>query len=417
MNAREGRPVPAPESVVVPAAGPTDPRRLRRILTAVAVVFALLFLVGVIPRLVQRHRLRAAATAVEKSLPLVSTASPRRAPEVVQIPLPGSMEAILQTGIWARTDGYLHARYVDIGDRVKRGQLLADIDTPEVDQQLMQAIATQAQDKAQVVKAEADLALARTTLQRYQVAGPGTVSKQQIDERAAAVTDAEKTVDAARATVNADEANVRRLLDLQSFQKVYAPFDGVITVRNVDPGSLISAGSTTGTRELFVLAQVDVLRIFVFVPQSHAPNIKAGQRATVTVRELPGRTFDGTVTRTAGAIDPTSRTLRTEVQVKNPDGLLLSGSYAIVTFDVTRADPPLLVPQNALLIDSQGVRVALVEADGTLRYRPIEIGRDYGNEVEVLSGVSPDDVLATGLAANVTDGSRVEVAKPAPAKP
>src|SRR2546427_3405896 len=277
----------------------------------------------------------------------------------------------------------------------------------------MQTIATMNQDKANVVKFEADLALARTTLQRYIAAGPGTVSKQQIDERTSAVTDAEKILDAGRATVNADEANVRRLLELQSFQKVYAPFDGVITVRNVDPGFLISAGSTTGTSELFRLAQVDVLRIFVFVPQSYAPDIKAGQTADVSVRELPGRVFQGTVTRTAGAIDATSRTLLTEVQVPNPDGLLLSGSYATVRFKVQRPNAPLVVPQSALLIDANGVRVALVDADGTLHYRPVQIGRDFGNDVEVLSGVDSTDVLATGLAANVTDGSRVEVAKPA----
>ncbi len=405
MTAAESTAVPAPDTVRV--------RRVRGILLAAGAVFAVLFVVGVVPRLVLRHRLRSAAAVVRTGLPMASTANPRRAPEVLEIPLPGSMEAILETGIWARTDGYLTARYVDIGDRVRKGQQLADIDTPEVDQQLMQAIATMSQDKANVVKFEADLALARTTLQRYLVAGPGTVSKQQIDERTAAVTDAEKVVDAARATVNADEANVHRLLDLQSFQKVYAPFDGVITVRNVDPGSLISAGSTTGTRELFRIAQVDVLRIFVFVPQSYAPDIKAGQTADVSVRELPGRVFQGTVTRTAGAIDPTSRTLLTEVQVPNPDGLLLSGSYATVRFKVQRPDPSLVVPQSALLIDAKGVRVAIVDADGTLHYRSIQIGRDFGNDVEVLSGVDTTDVLATGLAANVAEGSRVEIAKPA----
>jgi RND family efflux transporter MFP subunit len=373
--------------------------------------------VGIVPRLVLRHRLRAAADALHDRVPNVSTVSPRRAPEVLEIPLPGSMEAILETGIWARTDGYLNARYVDIGDHVNKGQLLADIDTPEVDQQLMQAIATMTQDKANVVKFEADLALARTTLQRYIAAGPGTVSKQQIDERTSAVTDAEKVVDAARATVNADEANVHRLLDLQSFQKVYAPFDGVITARNVDPGSLISAGSTTGTRELFVLAQVDVLRIFVYVPQSYAPDIKPGQSADVSVRELPGRVFQGTVTRTAGAIDATSRTLLTEVQVPNPEGLLLSGSYATVRFKVQRPAPPLVVPQSALLIDGNGIRVALVGADGTLHYRPIQIGRDFGNDVEVLSGLDTTDVIATGLSAGITEGSRVEIAKPATVTP
>src|SRR5262249_27219967 len=239
------------------------------------------------------------------------------------------------------------------------------------------------------------------------------VSKQQIDERASAVTQAEKVVDAARATVTADEANVHRLLDLQSFQNVYAPFAGVITVRNVDPGSLISAGSTSGTRELFRLPPTDVLRTFVYVPQSYAPDVKAGQTASVTVRELPGRVFAGTVTRTAGAIDATSRTLLTEVQVPNPEGALLSGSYATVRFKVQRADPPLVVPQSALLIDANGVRVALVDTHGVLHYRRTQIGRDYGTDVEVLSGLDTTDVLATGLSANIAEGSRVETTKPA----
>src|SRR5436853_1858490 len=320
MSASEGLPMSVPERAVMPAPPAIPVRRVRRILLAAGAAFGVLFLVGVVPRLMLHYRLRAAATAVQQQPPVVSTVSPQRAPEVIEIPLPGSMEAILETGIYARTDGYLTARYVDIGDRVRKGQQLADIDTPEVDQQLMQAIATMAQDKANVVKFEADLALARTTLQRYVAAGPGTVSKQQIDERTSAVTDAEKVVDAARATVNADEANVHRPLERQSLQKVYAPFDGVITVRNVHPGSLISAGSTSGTRELFVLAQVDVLRIFVFVPQSYAPDLKVGESADVSVRELPGRVFQGTVTRTAGAIDPTSRAPLTEGPGRSPGG-------------------------------------------------------------------------------------------------
>jgi RND family efflux transporter MFP subunit len=392
-------------------------RRLRRYLVAAAAVFAALFAVGVVPRLVLRHRLLTGAEDQRTRLPLVSTTTPRPAPEILEVPLPGSMEAILETGIWARTDGYLKARYVDIGDRVTKGQRLADIETPEVDQQLLQAIATMNQNKANVVKFEADLTLSRTTLQRYVAAGPGTVSKQQIDEKTSAVTDAEKVVEAGRATVNADEANVQRLLELQSFQKVYAPFDGVITARNVDPGSLISAGSTSGTRELFRLAQVDVLRIFVYVPQSYALDIKAGQTADVSVRELRGRVFKGTVTRTAGAIDPTSRTLLTEVQVRNPAGLLLSGSYATVRFKVLRPDPTLVIAQSALLIDANGVRVARVDADGTLHYRPVQIGRDFGNDVEVLSGVETTDVLATGLAANIAEGSRIQTAKPADTAP
>src|SRR5437660_8755911 len=376
------------EPPVMPAPDGLPIHRIRRILVAAGAVLAVLFVVGVVPRLIMRRRLRAGAEAVQSRLPMVSTVSPRRAAEVLEVPLPGSMEAILETGIWARTDGYLEARYVDIGDRVRKGQLLAEIDTPEVDQQLMQAIATMSQDKANVVKVEADLGLARTTLQRYVAAGAGTVSKQQIDERTSAVTTAEKAVDAMRATVNADDANVHRLLELQSFQKVYAPFDGVITVRNVDFGSLITAGSTTGTTMLFSLAQVDVLRIFVSVPQSNAPDIKVGESAKVSVRQLPGRTFIGKVTRTAGAIDPASRTLLTEVDVPNPEGLLLSGSYATVRFRIERPSPPLVVPQSALLIDANGVRVALVDPDGTLHYQPVQIGRDSGNTGEVLSGLA-----------------------------
>jgi RND family efflux transporter MFP subunit len=330
---------------------------------------------------------------------------------VIELPLPGSMEAILETGIWARTNGYLKVRYVDIGDRVAAGQLLAEIETPEVDQQLHAAIATVDQEQANVVKFQADLALARTTLERYLAAGPGTVSKQQIDERQSALTDAEKVVEAAKATVKADEANVRRLVELTSFQRVFAPFDGVITMRNVDPGSLVSAGSTTGTNELFRLAQVDTLRIFVAVPQSYAADIAVGQKAKIEVRERPGQIFDGTVTRTAGAIDPTSRTLRTEVQVPNPDGVLFSGSYATVRFEITRTQPPLLVPSSALSIDAQGVRVAVVDADHKLHYRQVEIGRDYGQDVEIVSGVGDDDVLATGLSGRIPDGSPVEIAQ------
>jgi RND family efflux transporter MFP subunit len=399
-------------STLEPTVPAPEHRRLLRILVVVGLVLLTLYVVGLVPRLLLQHRLAEEADAARTRLPMVSTAQPVRAPQVVDVPLPGSMEPILTTGIFARTDGYLLARYVDIGDRVTKGQLLADIDTPEVDQQLRQARAQLAQDKANVAKFQADLGLARTTLARFVAAGPGTVSKQQIDERASAVTDAERTVDAGVATVAADDANVQRLLDLQAFQKVYAPFDGVITVRNVDPGSLISAGSSTAVTELFTLAQVDVLRIFVFVPQSYSPDVSAGQTAEVTVRERPGQVFMGKVTRTAGAIDPASRTMLTEVQVPNPDGLLLSGSYATVKFSLQRAKPPLTIPSSALLVDASGVRVAIVEPDGTLRYTRVEIGRDYGTRVEVLSGLQESDVLATNLTPGIGDGAKVDVAKP-----
>jgi RND family efflux transporter MFP subunit len=403
------------EPIVIPSPEGGSGHRVLGVLLAAGVVFAGLYAVGVVPRLVLHRNLQADAAAARQRLPLVSTTSPRRAPEAIEVQLPGSMQAFLETGIYARTDGYLKARYVDIGDHVTKGQLLADIDTPEIDQQLNQAQATLSQSKADVVRLEANLALARTTLRRFVTIGVGAVTQQEIDERADTATTSLKAVDAARETVNANQANVRRLLELQGFQKVYAPFDGIITARNVDPGALISAGSNSGVTQLFSLAQVDVLRIFVYVPQSYAPDITVGQAADVTVRELPGRVFQGKVTRTAGAIDPSSRTMLTEVQVPNPEGLLLSGSYATVRFRVQRADPPLVIPSGALLVGAAGVRVAAVDGDATLHYRPIQIGRDDGQEVEVLSGIDTNDVLATGLAAGIADGSRVEVARnPAP---
>jgi RND family efflux transporter MFP subunit len=398
---------PAPESQGLSG------RRVMHVLVGVGLVFLLLAIVGLVPRLLREQRLQRDAAAVRDRVPMVSVTHPRRADVAVEVPLPGSMEPLFETAIYARTDGYLKSRAVDIGDRVTKGQLLADIDTPEINQQLNQARATLAESKANVVKLQADLALARTTLRRYVATGPGAVSKQEIDERASAVTDAEKAVDAAQATVNANEANVQRLTDLQGFQKVYAPFAGIITERNVDPGALISSGSTNGTTRLFSLAQVDVLRIFVYAPQSYAPDIKVGQLADVAVRELPGRVFPGTVTRTAGAIDPASRTMRVEVQVPNPDGTLVSGSYATVRFKLTRAEPPVLVPSNAVLFDSVGVRVAVVDPDGSLHYRPVQLGRDDGENVEVLSGIDTNDVLAIGVAPSLADGNKVEIAHPA----
>jgi RND family efflux transporter MFP subunit len=400
-----------------PASPPPTRSGWRRTIAIAGGLLVALYLAGLLPRLALWHRLDGHAQAVRDALPVVTTTQPQRGAAVVDVPLPGTTEPILVTGIFARTDGYLEARYVDIGDHVTAGQLLAVIDTPEVDQQLSQAQATLAQEQANVVKLEADLDLAGTTLRRYIAAGIGSVSKQQIDERTSAVTDAQKAVDAGKATVNANQANVDRLHDLQNFQQVYAPFDGIITVRNVDPGALISAGSTTGTAELFRLAQVDTLRIFVFVPQTYAADIYVGEDADVTLRERPGRVFHGTVSRTAGAIDPTSRTLRTEVLVPNQDGALFSGAYVTVHFKIQRSNPPLLIPGTALLVGAQGVRAAVVQPDGTLHYQPIEIGRDFGAQIEVLGGLTPSDTIASNLPGGLMEGTRVRIAASAPSSP
>lgn len=394
--------------------------RLTRMLLIAAGVVVVIYVAALIPRLMVQRRLDAEAQAMRDRAPLVSTTTPQRAPAVVDVELPGTIEAILDTGIFARTDGYLRARYADIGDTVTTGQLLAEIDSPEIDQQLNQARASLAEAQANVVKLQADLNLARSTLQRYIAAGVGTVSKQQVDERRSSVETAEKTVEAAKATAAANQANVDRLEDLQGFERVYAPFSGIITARNVDPGALISAGTGQGVRELFRLSQVDTLRIFVFVPQPWAPFVNAGETADVTVRERPGLVVKGTVTRTAGSVDPTSRTMRAQVEVDNKDGQLLAGSYGTIRFHITRPDPPLLIPASALLVDASGIRVALLQGPAsapTLHYQQVQIGRDYGDQVEVVGGLDDHVTLATGLTGNLVEGTGVRVAAPDGKKP
>ncbi len=265
-----------------------------------------LFAIGVVPRLIRHRSLSAEAEAERVREPVVSIARAVEAPPVSEVLLPGSTQAIEDTGIYARTDGYLKARYVELGAEVKAGERLAEIATPEIDQQLDQAEANLGEAKSNVAKLEADRELAESTLTRYLAAGTaGGVSKQQIDERTSAVKTADKAVDAARATVNAQEANVRRLRQLQGFQQVVAPFDGVITARSVDPGALISSGSQNGElRSLFRIARTDVLRVLTYVPQTDAPFIKVHQDVTVTVREFPNRMFAGTVDLHRGGARP-----------------------------------------------------------------------------------------------------------------
>ena len=406
----------APEAFVEQPSRETavaKPRKQRVVVAAIVAVFVLLGLVGLVPRLRLWNRLATHAQAVKDSVPKVTTARPKRAPVDVDVPLPGTTEPLLTTGIYARTDGYLTARHVDIGDRVKAGQLLAEIASPEVDQQLNQARATLAQGKANVVRLQSDLMLARTTLKRFLGIGVGAVTQQEIDDRVTAAATAEKAVDAAQATVNANQADVDRLQQLTGFERVYAPFEGIITARNVDPGTLITSGSTQQTTQLFSLAQVDTLRIFVYVPQAYAFDVRVGQSADVALREQPDRVFTGTVTRTAGAIDTASGTLLTEVQVPNHDEALLSGSYVTVHFKLHRANPPLLIPGTALLVNGAGIRVAVIGSDATLHYKPIQIGRDYGDQVEVLGGLDPADVIATALPSGVPDGAKVRSDQPA----
>ncbi len=520
---------------------------------------------GILPRLQQSKKLEAMADTQIHAVPLVQVVCPHTAPSRTDLVLPGNVQAFDETIINARTNGYLQRRYVDIGDHVRQGQVLAEIAAPELDQQWMQAraeasksqaVSEQAQadevrlganvaqaraelvrtqsslgaaradlaharaklleaqgakseamakldqagrklkgQKAELVRAHAHAALAEKTWKRWQeLAAGGAVSGQELDETqadfesnqaavtaaqadvesaqadvdaaqqavrsregdvtaaqadvtaavqnvsaaAAAVTSAQANVQAAQANKQASQANVRATQagiqasqanvnsysTLRGFERIVAPFNGVITARNVDTGALISAGSGPNTgvdptstvphSGLFGIARTDVLRIQVQIPESFVSNIRRGQPAYITVQELPGRTFEGSVYDTAGALDATSRTLLTEVRVKNPDSLLMPGMYAQVRFVVPQSHPTLRIPANTLIIDSDGTRVAAVTADHKIHFQTVKISRDYGKEVEITEGLTgreslvtnPTDELTEGMPVNPTTGAK-----------
>jgi RND family efflux transporter MFP subunit len=305
--------------------------------------------------------------------------------------IPGDVQAYVETPIYARTDGYLKHWYVDIGGRVKEGQLLATIDTPEIDQQLKQAEAAQLQ-------AQANLDLARSTAERWHnLLKSDGVSQQEVDTNDAAYK-------ARQADYAAAVANVERLKSMQSFQQVMAPFAGVITARNIDIGALISNGTA---KELFKLAQIDVMRVYVNVPESYSNDMRIGLPAELHIAEFPNRVFAGKIAHTSGAIDTASRTLLTEVQVPNPRGELMPGAYAQVTFSVSSAEPPLVIPSNTLIFRSAGPQVAVVDSHNIARLRSISIGRDFGNSLEILSGLQPDDFVILNPPDSLSDGTAV----------
>jgi RND family efflux transporter MFP subunit len=316
-----------------------------------------------------------------------------------ELVLPGTLQAYVESPIYARTNGYLLRWYRDIGSHVKKGELLADIDTPEVDQELLQTRAARQQ-----VMAAMDLA--KINADRYQaLRKTDSVSQQEADTQSSGYQQA-------MANLAAADANVKRLEQLEGFKHVYAPFNGVITRRTVDPGTLITAGNsgTTGARELFDMALTDPLRVYVSVPQAYAPAIKVGMQAVVTLQEFPGQKFTGTVVRTADSIDTTTRTLLTEVDVPNKDGKLLPGSFGEVHFKPQINAQKVTVPVNAMLFRTQGAQVAVVAADGKVQLRRISIGRDYGTTLEVVGGVDVNDRIIVNPSDSIEDGQKVNVA-------
>jgi RND family efflux transporter MFP subunit len=298
---------------------------------------------------------------------------------------------------------------VDIGDRVKKGQLLAVIDSPDLDDQLAQARANLEQAKANLKLSEANAVLAQTVLSRsirISGKGPGYVSTEEIDQERATLGTTKASVEAARASIAVNEAAVKRFSDLQEFEKIVAPFQGVITARRIDPGDLVSADSTS--RELFHLMRTDILRVFVDVPQVFATGIQVGQPALVYRREDPLKSFSGKVTRTADALDPSTRTLRTEVQVANPDNALRPGMYLQVKFVFSREQRAVLIPSAAVVTRTGPPRVAVLDDQHRVQYRTVQLGRDYGAEVQVLGGLSAGDTIVVHPGDDLPEGTVVE---------
>jgi multidrug efflux system membrane fusion protein len=335
------------------------------------------------------------------SMVTVAVGQPQPEPGVSDLELPGSVQAFTESPIYARTNGYLLHWYKDIGAHVEKGDLLADLDTPEVDQELSQTQAARRQIAAA-------LDLARTSADRWRdLRKTDSVSQQELDQR---VSDYSQS----QANLSAADANVRRLEQLESFKHVYAPFTGIITRRNVDTGALVNAGNGGSGKELFNLALIDPLRVYVSVPEGDAPAMKVGLPAWIGVAEFPAARFSGTVVRTANAIDQTTRTLLTEVDVPNRAGRLLPGAYAQVHFRVPVGGKRLSVPSSAMLFRSEGPRIAVVGPGDRVQMRPIVIGRDFGTSLEILQGVQRGDRVIQNPPDSLEDGQVVHVAESSP---
>ncbi len=392
------------------------------LIATVLVVIA--FFAGYIPLQKRNALIRTEAQEQADALPRVEVVPVTRSTRNSQLELPGNIQAVTEAPILARADGYIKQRMVDIGDRVRTGQPLAEIEAPELDQQVQQAKANLAQAQAALEQSlanyqqgKANMELARITAERWKnLAGKGVVSRQENDQnqaqyvaQVANVQALEKAIAAQRSNIAAAQANVARLDEMQSYRLVKAPFDGVITLRNVDVGALVNVGTTL----LFRIAQTSTLRTYVNVPQVFASSVRPGETAELSVSSLPGRHFPGTVARTSNALDPNTRTLLVEVQVPNKDGALLPGMYAQVDLSRARTNEPLLVPGDALIVRAEGTLVAVVRPDHTVHLQKIDVGRDYGDSLEALGGLQEGDSIIPNPGENAREGMKVN---PVPAQ-
>jgi len=383
------------------------------------VLIVVAFFAGYIPLQKRNAVIGSQAQEQEQALPRVEVIEVGRSSGMSELQLPGSIEAVTEAPILARADGYIKRRLVDIGDRVQAGQPVAEIEAPELDQQVIQAKANLQQVQASLDQAlaneqqgKANLELARVTAQRWaSLVAAGVVSKQDNDQyqaqyqsQIAGVQSLEKAIAVQRANIAAAEANLARLDQMQAYRVVKAPFAGVVTLRNVDVGALVNSASTL----LYRIAQTGTLRTYVNVPQTNASSIHAGQPARLSVTNLPGRSFTGTVARTANSLDPNSRTMLVEVQVPNADGALLPGMYAQVDLSSPRTNAPLLVPGDALMVRGDGTQVAVVRPDSTVHLQKIQVGRDYGDRLEVLSGLQMGDRIIANPGDSAREGAKVD---------
>ena len=373
------------------------PKPKSRLFVFLILFVVVLVVIGAFTLLQRKSQYKALANETEKlAVPTVSVIHPSAESGQENLVLPSTLQAYVESPIYARTTGYLKKWYHDIGTRVRQGELLADIDTPEVDQQLSQA-------RADLGTSQANENLSKITANRYEeLIKTDGVSKQEVDNAAGDYA-------AKKASVQSSEANVRRLEELESFKHIYAPFSGVITRRNIDLGNLINAGNGGTAQELFFLAQTDPIRVYVSVPEMYAPAVHAGLGAYLELAQYPGQKFDGKVVRTADAIDQASRTLLTEVDVPNKAGQLLPGGYAQVHLLVEVTGERLQVPVNALLFRSEGLRAVVVDENHKTRLQALTIGRDYGTSLEVLQGLKASDWIVLNPADSLEDGIQVNV--------
>ncbi len=383
---------------------PKSSRNRWLIVVAIAIILVILFFIGWIPRL--RNTSKINEVAAENPLPRVSIMQIKPNTKPIELILPSSAQAWHITPIWSRVNGYLIRYLVDIGDRVKEGDLMAEIDTPETDEQLEQA-------KADLANAISERDIAKITSDRWQNLwnkNKEAVSKQEVDQYAANLKSAEATVDA-------NMKNVSRLTYQQQFKNIYAPFDGIVTQRLVDIGSLI-VGSVNGTTQsLFQVAQTETIRFFVAVPQTYYRQIKEGLEAEVTILQLPKNIFKGTVTRFAKALDPTARTLNTEVDVDNKEGLLYAGLFGRVKFLLKLDEINFIIPTTAVIIRSGYPHVAVVDENNIAHLKLVQIGRDYGDQMNIIDGLSENDRVITLPNSKIQEGTKVEIVATIQPKP